>query len=128
MIVSNSNIAFDLLKKNFNPYQEEVFVICLDSQLRLLGYEMIFKGTVDSCLFHARDIFRYAISKNAHSLIIAHNHPSLKTLPSTADKKITRKLIKIAQLLEIPLLDHIIFCPLEFYSMSEKKRTIVPQS
>lgn len=128
MIVSNSNIAHDLLRKNFNPYQEEVFVICLDSQLKLLGCEMIFKGTVDSCLFHARDIFRYAISKNAHSIILAHNHPSLNTLPSSSDKVITRKLIKIALLLEMPLLDHIIFCPQEFYSMSEKKKTIVPQS
>lgn len=127
MIITNSRIAFDYLRPKFNSAQEEVYVLCLDSQLRLVHCELVFKGTLDFCVFHARDVFRIAIRHNAHSILLAHNHPSGQCLPSQQDRKITRNLIKIGEVMEIRLVDHIIFCTEEFYSFSERKRTSVPR-
>lgn len=121
MIIQTSRNAYEVLRKKFNPAQEEVYLLSLNAQLRLLSCDLIFRGTIDHTLFHPRDIFRVAINKNAHSIIVAHNHPSQNALPSMSDKKLTRKLLKASELLEIPLLDHVIFCSAEFYSLSEKK-------
>ena len=88
---------------------EEFWVVALNSQCQLLDARMLFRGTVDQCLFHPRDLFRYGLLKNASSLVVAHNHPTGQCFPSPEDKQITKKMIAAGKLLDIPVLDHIIF-------------------
>lgn len=117
--ICSSLSAYQVLQGTFNPYSEEVWVIALNSQLQVLGIEMIFRGTVDHCLLHPRDIFRFLVKINASSFILAHNHPSYDVLPSEEDLVLTRKIDKIGQLLEIPLNDHIIFSSRKYYSLAD---------
>ena len=101
--------AYQVLQQTeFRLDVEEFWALALGPTKSLLQSEMIFRGTVDSCLVHPRDIFRFACRANASSLIIAHNHPSGDRRPSEDDILITRKLIRASVLLEIPILDHII--------------------
>jgi len=65
-------------------------------------------GTATETLAHPRDIFREAVRKNATRLVIAHNHPSGITDPSPEDIQLTAQLLQGAQLLAMPILDHVI--------------------
>jgi DNA repair protein RadC len=89
--------------------QERFAVLMLDTKNRPLGHRLITIGTATETLAHPRDIFRDAIRQGATTrLIIAHNHPSGNVEPSPADLELTRQLLQAAQLLAIPLLDHLI--------------------
>ena len=55
---------------------------------------MLFRGTVDSCFVHPRDVFRFALLANATSIIVGHNHPSGVSTPSPADEELTGNLRK----------------------------------
>ena len=118
--ITNSVHAWNLLAGKHNPDQEEFFVLALNSAKKVLGCEMIFRGTVDKTLIHPRDIFRYALLKNSASMIIAHNHPSGEMLPSKEDIKMTTRLLKCAETLQLPINDHIIFTDKEYYSFADE--------
>ena len=49
-----------------------------------------------------------ALLKNAAAIIIGHNHPSGQTRPSKDDQEITGKIKRACELVDIPLLDHVI--------------------
>lgn len=58
--------------------------------------------------FRPREVFRPVIVAAGHSIILAHNHPSLDPSPSEADIRVTRDLVRAGQLLRIEILDHVI--------------------
>ena len=118
--VSTSLQAYECLRAQFNPYAEEVWVLALNAHLGLIQKEMVFRGTVDHCLLHPRDILRILVLCNASSFVLAHNHPSNQTLPSDQDLVITRKVHHLAALLQVPLNDHIIFTMEGYFSMADQ--------
>ncbi|MFB2982965.1 DNA repair protein RadC [Microseira sp. BLCC-F43] len=88
--------------------QERFGVLLLDVKNRLLGTQVITIGTATETLAHPREIFREVIRQGATRLIVAHNHPSGSVEPSNEDIQLTRQLLAAAQILNIPLLDHLI--------------------
>lgn len=99
----------DVLREEVRHLPAEQFlVVLLNTRRRLLKVERISQGTLDTILVHARDVFRAAIAANAAAIVLAHNHPSGDPMPSEADIKVTRDLIRAGQLLKIELLDHVI--------------------
>jgi DNA repair protein RadC len=88
--------------------QERFAIVLLDSKNQLLGTKVITIGTATETLAHPRDIFREVLRQGATRVIIAHNHPTGNVEPSPEDIALTEQLLKAAQLLNIPLLDHII--------------------
>ena len=87
---------------------EEFQVLLLNTRKRLIRVEVISYGTLDTILVHPREVFRAAITGNAASIVLVHNHPSGDPTPSEADIKVTRDLIRAGQLLKIEVLDHVI--------------------
>jgi DNA repair protein RadC len=98
---------------------EEFWALAFDSDRNLLAADCLFRGTVDSCFFHPRDLFRFACRNNASSLLIAHNHPSQNPLPSDEDRTITNTINKASKILSIPLVDHLIITDQEIFSFLE---------
>ena len=99
----------ELLREEHRHADAETFqVILLNTRRRLIRVETLSRGTLDSILVHARDVFRAAIIANAAAIIIVHNHPSGDPSPSEADIKVTRDLIRAGQLLKIEVADHVI--------------------
>lgn len=92
----------------FSNVKECLCVFLLNARRRLVGFELVSLGSLDTILFHPRDVFRAAVAKSAAAIIIAHNHPSGDPSPSESDIKRTRELIHAGQVLKIDLLDHII--------------------
>ena len=92
----------------YNPDTENLGVIHLSTRRKIIGWEIISNGTLDTLLIHCREFFKSGIITNAAALVAFHNHPSGDSSPSEADIKVTRDLIRAGQLLKIELLDHLI--------------------
>jgi DNA repair protein RadC len=87
---------------------ESVRVVCLNTKRKVLAVEEVTRGTVNESLFHPREAFRPALARQAHAVILVHNHPSGHTQPSAADREVTRRMKQAGELLQIELLDHVI--------------------
>lgn len=122
LIIDSAQKAYQLLVKNYNPDAEEVWGVYLTHQLEMIVIVMVHKGTANSCKIHARDIFREAVRANCYTFVLAHNHTSASCEPSLEDIRITQKLKKCAALLEISILDHVIFTKNNYYSFKESGR------
>jgi len=89
------------------PY--EVFgCLFLDNRHRVLAFEELFRGTIDSASVHPREVVRACLHHNASAVILAHNHPSGVAEPSAADRAITRELKEALQLIDVRVLDHLV--------------------
>ena len=71
--------------------------------------ELVAIGILTDVRIHPRETFRRAVVEGTASIIVAHNHPSGDTTPSENDIKVTTQLFKAGEVLQIPLLDHLIF-------------------
>ncbi len=99
--------------RHFTPFVaglevEKFWILCLNRKHRLLKRVEITSGTATSSLAHPREIFREAIRCAAAAIVAAHNHPSGDPAPSKADIDITRQMRAAAEIIGIPLLDHVI--------------------
>ena len=92
----------------FNPDVECFVVLLLNTRRRVKGHTLVATGTLDTLLVDPREVFRPAIVSASAAVVVMHNHPSGEAMPSEADIKVTRDLIRAGQLLKIELLDHVI--------------------
>jgi DNA repair protein RadC len=106
--ITSAEKAFKSLGEAASADSEEFWILALGPKKTLLKKKMLFRGTIDSCLVHPRDVFRFACLENASSLLVAHNHPSGDLLPSLEDLRFTRQLVRAASIMEIPIIDHLI--------------------
>jgi DNA repair protein RadC len=120
MKVSSSQSAYDFLRNRIRTDIEEFWIIALNVQLDVLSVEMLYRGTVEYCPTHPRDILRFLCVHQATSFIIYHSHPSGDSTPSRSDLKVTRDLKKLSELLRVSLLDHIIITKTGYSSMADR--------
>jgi DNA repair protein RadC len=88
--------------------REQIVVILLDARFQPIGINTVSIGTLNSAVFHPREVLKPAILANAHSIVIGHNHLSGDPRPSREDEVMARQLFVAAEMLGIPLLDSII--------------------
>ncbi len=113
--------AYALAKEEIGDEKQEVLIVLLrDVRGCLIHREPVSVGTLSQLLVHPREVFYPAVRHKAHSLIIAHNHPSGDPTPSEADLELTRMLIQSGRTMGIALDDHLIVCPEAFVSLREK--------
>jgi DNA repair protein RadC len=87
---------------------ESVRVVCLNTKHMVLAVDEVSRGTLNESLFHPREAYRHAVARQAHAVILVHNHPSGNPQPSDADLLVTRHMRDAGALLQIELLDHVI--------------------
>lgn len=115
-----SNDVYELVKSDLeNELQEKLLVIFLNTRKYVIDKKIIFIGTVNSSVVHARDVFREAVKCNAVSLILVHNHPAGSIKPSYQDIEMTNKFISIGKLMDIDVIDHLIIGKNSYYSFLE---------
>jgi len=119
MRINSSQQAHKIFEKIMAPDAEEFWVIALNSNLEILEKKLLFRGTVDRCLIHPRDIIRFLCSQNASSFIMAHNHPSGDPRPSKEDMNVTKKIVMLSMLVEIPMKDHLILSMQSYFSFAD---------
>lgn len=98
---------------------EEFWTAFLDNQNRLLAWEQISSGTINTTAIYPRDLMELALHHKATSLVIVHNHPGGNAAPSAPDVEITRQIARSAQVLGMRLLDHIIITEETHYSLKD---------
>ena len=101
--------------------QEQLICAFFDAKNNFLGDMVISKGAVNYAYVSPRDIFRYAFDYEAVMLILLHNHPSGDAYPSEDDIRITKRIEKGAQILELQLVDHIIIGDNKYFSFKENE-------
>ncbi len=99
--------------------REAMVVIALNAKYEPNYLNTISIGSLTSSIVHPREVFKAAILGNAHSILLAHNHPSGNTEPSQEDISITRRLKKASEVLGIPITDHLIISDKDHYSFRE---------
>lgn len=99
----------------------EVFaVIFLDNRHAVLGFEILFTGTLDGASVHPREVVRRVLHHNVAAVVLCHNHPSGHPEPSQADRAITRTLTDALRLIDTRVLDHIIVGGSQTVSFAER--------
>ena len=99
---------------------EECHVMLLNQSARVIDSVRIGMGGLTETVVDVRLILREALIKRATSLILCHNHPSGNLRPSTHDDRLTRQVQEAARLLNIGLLDHVIFTDGGYYSYADE--------
>lgn len=88
--------------------KEHLRTILLDRRSRVIEIAEIYIGSVSSAQVRLGEVFNPAIRRNASSMILVHNHPSSDVSPSPDDVALTREAVRIGNILDIPILDHLI--------------------
>lgn len=110
----------EYLAVRFSGLEHEVFAcIYLDNNFRAVGFEELFRGTVNGTAIHPREVVKRALARNAAAVILAHNHPSGVPEPSQEDEMITRLLRNALALVDIRIVDHLIVAGNVTVSMME---------
>ena len=120
--IVSPHAIYKLVNSKIRNYAKEHFlVLSFDIRNKLLGIDTVAVGTLTANLVHPRETFDAAIRRHASHIIVAHNHPSNDTEPSSEDIETTRRLAQAGKILGIELVDHIIVSPLGFLSLKEKQ-------
>ena len=120
-ILTSPEATRSYLKLRLGGLTYEVFsLLLLDNRHRVIGYEEVFRGTIDGASVHPREIVRRVIETNAAAVIFAHNHPSGVAEPSQADLRLTQRLKEALALIDVRVLDHLIIGDSESVSFAER--------
>lgn len=115
--ISTSKLAFDLLVEalsmmdEIDQDKELFFVIGLKRNNKPNYVDVVSIGNLTSTIVTPREVFRRAVTTSTHALIIAHNHVSGELNPSEQDKGITKRLVQAGKIIDIQIIDHIVFHP-----------------
>ena len=101
--------AKQFLLLQMRDYKKEVFAcLYLDTKNRVIKFEELFTGTLNTAEVHSREVVKRVLEHNAHAIIFAHNHPSGDAHPSQVDIELTQTLSKALKLIDVKVLDHLI--------------------
>lgn len=117
---SSSAVGQYLADKYSGLKQEELHVICVNNANKVVSDTMVSKGTIDKSIVDFRAVFRAAIENNASGFFLAHNHPSGKLTPSSADQDLVEKLYAVSKLMRIDFIDNFIVGNGRFLSFREE--------
>lgn len=99
---------------------EVLSILLRDTRRKLIHKEMVAKGTLNQVIMHPREIFCAAIRHRAHTVIVAHNHPSGDPTPSTSDFEMTQILRSAGRVVGIPIADHLILGRETYFSFWQR--------
>ena len=124
VFIKNTEELHEVLNQYFQlgkRSEEYVYMAALDSRLNVIGFFEISHGTVNGSYFNNREIFMKALIAGAASIVLAHNHPSGDTSPSSEDLDCIEKVKDAGALLGVPVLDFIICGRYTYFSAREQK-------
>lgn len=87
---------------------EEMGILALNIKNIPIGFYITSKGGLSYSFAHPREVFAFAITANAHTIILVHNHPSGDCTESASDIKTTKQLVEAGKVIGIEIADHII--------------------
>jgi DNA repair protein RadC len=120
-VFSKFDAVKNYLRLQAQGLKHEVFaVMYLDAHNRLLEYERLFRGTLAHTAVYPREVVKQALTMNAASVVLHHNHPGGVCRPSPSDEILTRSLKAALALIDVSVLDHVITSDEDALSMAER--------
>jgi DNA repair protein RadC len=115
--ITSSKVIFELMQPIIGELpHEEFWIVLLNNSNKVISKTQLSKGGITGTIVDVRLVFKIALEMGATSLILCHNHPSGTLKPSDADIKITQKLKRAGESLEINVLDHLIVTENSYFS------------
>lgn len=109
-----------LLEFMWNLPHEEFWMVSLSRSNRVISIDKVGEGGLSATVADPKKVFRIALVNNAASIIVAHNHPSGNLEPSNEDNQLTKRLVQSGQMLECPVLDHVIVTDHGYFSYTDE--------
>ena len=107
--LSNPRATREFVRMRMRDLPHEIFAcIYLNNRNCVIGFEELFRGTIDGASVHPREVVKHALKHNAAAVVLVHNHPSGIPAASQADELITRRLKEALSLVDIRVFDHLI--------------------
>ena len=119
--ITSSKDAFQLMAPFYSDLNhEEFWIILLNTANRVIGKHKLSKGGRAGTVVDVKILFEEVLSYKATSVILTHNHPSGNLKPSDQDRVLTKRISEAGKLLDIKILDHLIFSDTSYYSFSDE--------
>ncbi len=119
--IKSSEDAFHLLYAELSDKSyEEFWALLLDRSNQVIRKVNISEGGMAGTVADPKKIYKMALDYKASSIILAHNHPSNNLKPSQNDIDLTKKLKSAGNMLDIEVLDHLIFGNDSYYSFADE--------
>ena len=101
--------VFSHLQTLLQYHEHEVFaLLLLDTKHRIIGFQELFRGTLDGASVYPREVVKIALEHNAAAVRLVHNHPTGDPEPSQADRTLTTTLKNALNMIGTKTLDHIV--------------------
>jgi len=119
-IIDSKNAGYYAASLFVGIEYEAFYMICLDSQGRVIYPVLISEGTINEAMIYPRLVIENALRHKTAMVILSHNHPGGSVEPSIADIEMTKKLSKALDIISVKIMDHIIVAGDKFASLAEK--------
>ena len=119
-IISHSRQIYELFQDLQNEAKEKLIAISVDNELKIISFEVVAIGSVESVYVRPFEMIRAAIALNATGLFVVHNHPSGSVTPSRNDKEFTAALKDIMDKGGMKLWDHLIIGEEDYFSFADE--------
>jgi DNA repair protein RadC len=121
--ITTSKDAESILREIWSSgmeFKEEFYIILLNRANKVLGWYKVSEGGMSGTVVDPKLVFSIALKSLASAICLSHNHPSGNLKPSTEDINLTKRLKQAGELLEIPVLDHLILTTDGYYSFADE--------
>ena len=119
--INSSKDVYDLMRQELLDETVEFFyVLFLNRNNLVIKKQLISQGGTSATIADPKLIFKYAMESLANAIILVHNHPSGNLKPSASDINLTKKLCLVGKNLDLPVLDHVIFADLGYFSFADE--------
>lgn len=119
-LTSPNEVIGYLFNKARTMEHEQFGMILLDNQNCVISVETLGVGTIDASAVYPREVVKLALANNAKGVILFHNHPSGNSEPSSADRRITQRLKDALALIDVTVLDHVVFGEADTTSFADR--------
>ncbi len=119
--ISSSKDVYNALRPKLQDLpHEEFWVILLSRNNKILDMQLVGRGGITGTVADVRVILKLAIENSASGIIVSHNHPSGNLKPSPQDIQLTKKIKEASTIMDISLLDHLIFTDDGYLSFADE--------
>ncbi|TVP51216.1 MAG: DNA repair protein RadC [Mongoliibacter sp.] len=99
---------------------EHFYILLLNRNNQIVKKQIISSGGTTGTVADPKIIFKHALDNLACSIVLVHNHPSGNLKPSDQDRRLTNKLVEAGKNLDVPIIDHVIFTDLAYFSFADE--------
>ena len=119
--ITSSQEVYELMRPLLMDESVEYFyVVLLNRANYVIKKQSISQGGMSGTVADPKLIFKCALEHNASGIILVHNHPSGNRKPSKADERLTKRLVDLGRDLELPVIDHVIFTDVGYFSFADE--------